>query len=91
MVQITFTLLMASHSLSVVIPELGSTRLKNTRVLVIVLQNKKIFYRFKAHIVINLSGMISGYTFAPAHCDERDVALEITNDIYGLLEKIRAI
>ena len=29
--------------------------------------------------------MITGYTFAPAHCDERDVAPEITNDIYGLL------
>lgn len=43
------------------------------------------YYGFKAHIVINLSGMITGYTFAPAHCDERDVAPEITNDIYGLL------
>ena len=43
------------------------------------------YYGFKAHIVINLSGMITGYTFAPAHCDERDVAPEITKDIYGLL------
>lgn len=29
--------------------------------------------------------MITGYTFAPAHCDERDVAPEITQDIQGLL------
>ena len=29
--------------------------------------------------------MITGYTFAPAHCDERDVAPEITKNIYGLL------
>ena len=43
------------------------------------------YYGFKAHIVINLSGMITGYTFAPAHCDERDVAPEITQDIHGLL------
>ena len=43
------------------------------------------YYGFKAHIVINLSGMITGYTLAPAHCDERDVAPEITKDIYGLL------
>ena len=43
------------------------------------------YYGFKGHIVINLSGMITGYTFAPAHCDERDVAPEITKNIYGLL------
>ena len=35
--------------------------------------------------MINLSGMISDYTFAPANCDERDVAPEITQNIYGLL------
>ena len=29
--------------------------------------------------------MISDYTFAPANCDERDVAPEITQNIYGLL------
>lgn len=43
------------------------------------------YYGFKGHIVINFSGMITGYTFAPAHCDERDVAPEITQDIQGLL------
>ena len=29
--------------------------------------------------------MIAGYTYAPAHCNERDVAPEITQNIYGLL------
>ena len=29
--------------------------------------------------------MITGYTFAPANCDERDVAPEITQGIHGLL------
>lgn len=43
------------------------------------------YYGFKGHIVINLSGMIIGYTFASANCDERDVAPEITQNIYGLL------
>ncbi|WP_343597515.1 IS982 family transposase [Acinetobacter sp.] len=43
------------------------------------------YYGFKGHIVINLSGMITGYTYTPAHCDERDVAPEITQNIYGLL------
>ena len=43
------------------------------------------YYGFRGHVVINLSGMISDYTFAPANCDERDVAPEITQNIYGLL------
>lgn len=43
------------------------------------------YYGFKGHLVINFSGLITGYTFAPAHCDERDVAPEITQDIHGLL------
>lgn len=43
------------------------------------------YYGFRGHIVINLSGMITNYTFAPANDDERDVAPEITQDIYGLL------
>lgn len=43
------------------------------------------YYGFKGHIVINFSGMITDYTFAPANCDERDVAPEITQNIYGLL------
>lgn len=29
--------------------------------------------------------MITDYTFAPANCDERDVAPEITQNIHGLL------
>lgn len=43
------------------------------------------YYGFKGHIVINFSGMITDYTFASANCDERDVAPEITQNIYGLL------
>ena len=43
------------------------------------------YYGFKGHITINFSGMITGYTFAPANCDERDVAPEITHGIHGLL------
>lgn len=43
------------------------------------------YYGFKGHIIINFSGMITGYTFAPANCDERDVAPEITQGIHDLL------
>jgi len=43
------------------------------------------YYGFKGHLVINFSGMITGCTFAPANCDERDVAPEITQNIHGLL------
>lgn len=35
--------------------------------------------------------MITGYTFAPAHCDERDVAPEITKIFTVYWEQIRAI
>jgi len=43
------------------------------------------YYGFKGHIVINLSGIITDCTFAPANCDERDIAPEITQNIHGLL------
>jgi hypothetical protein len=43
------------------------------------------YYGFKGHLVINLSGMITDCTFAPANCDERDVAPEVTQGILGLL------
>lgn len=43
------------------------------------------YYGFKGHLVINLSGMITDCTFAPANCDERDVAPELTQGILGLL------
>ena len=43
------------------------------------------YYGFKGHLVINLSGMITDFTFAPANCDERDVAPEVTQGIFGLL------
>ena len=43
------------------------------------------YYGFRGHIVINFSGMITDYTFAPANCDERDIAPEITQNTHGLL------
>lgn len=43
------------------------------------------YYGFAGHVVMNLSGMIKGFTFATANADERDVAPEITQHITGLL------
>ncbi|WP_282549711.1 IS982 family transposase [Acinetobacter pseudolwoffii] len=43
------------------------------------------YYGFKGHIVINFDGMVTGYTFALANVDERDIAPEITTHIHGLL------
>jgi len=43
------------------------------------------YYGFEGHIVINTEGVICGYTFAPAHIDERDVVQDMTDDISGLL------
>lgn len=40
---------------------------------------------FEGHIIINLEGVISGYTFAPANIDERDVLQDMTDGIHGLL------
>ncbi|SNT70682.1 IS982 family transposase [Psychrobacter sp. LV10R520-6] len=43
------------------------------------------YYGFEGHLLINLSGMIKGFTIAPANVDERDVAPDITDNIHGLL------
>ena len=43
------------------------------------------YYGFEGHLLVNLSGMIKGFTFAPANVDERAVAPDITDHIYGLL------
>lgn len=43
------------------------------------------YYGFTGHLLINLSGMIKGFTFTPANVDERDVVPEITESIHGLL------
>ena len=32
------------------------------------------YYAFKGHILINFDGMVTGYTFAPANVDEREIA-----------------
>jgi hypothetical protein len=45
----------------------------------------EFYYGFEGHIVINLEGVISGYTFAPANIDERDVLQDMTDGIQGLL------
>ena len=39
------------------------------------------YYGFKGHIVINSIGVVSGFTFAPANIDERDVLPE---NVFGL-------
>jgi hypothetical protein len=43
------------------------------------------YYGFEGHLMISLDGVISGYTFAPANVDERDVLQEMTCHIQGLL------
>ncbi|SUD90291.1 IS982 family transposase [Psychrobacter phenylpyruvicus] len=43
------------------------------------------YYGFAGHLLINMSGMIKGFTFASACIDERDVAPEITHNVQGLL------
>jgi len=50
----------------------------------------EFYYGFEGHIVINLEGVISGYTFAPANIDERDVLQDMTDGIraYWLATKV---
>lgn len=43
------------------------------------------YYGFEGHLVINLSGMITHFTFASACVDEREVAPDIVYQIYGML------
>ena len=43
------------------------------------------YYGFEGHLIINLEGVVSGYTFAPANIDERDVLQDMTEGIRGLL------
>lgn len=43
------------------------------------------YFGFEGHLLINLSGMITNFTFASAHIDERMVAPDILDGIYGLL------
>lgn len=43
------------------------------------------YYGFEGHLIINLEGVVSGYTFAPANIDERDVLQDMTEGISGLL------
>jgi hypothetical protein len=45
----------------------------------------EVYYGFEGHIVISLAGVISGYTFAPANIDERDVLQDMTQNLSGLL------
>jgi hypothetical protein len=45
----------------------------------------EFYYGFEGHIIINLAGVISGYTFAPANIDERDVLQDMTQGLRGLL------
>ncbi|MDP3334701.1 MAG: IS982 family transposase, partial [Methylococcaceae bacterium] len=43
------------------------------------------YYGFEGHIIINSQGVISGFTFANASIDERDVVQDMTDGIHGLL------
>jgi hypothetical protein len=45
----------------------------------------EFYYGFEGHILINFAGVISGYTFAPANVDERDVLQDMTQGLRGLL------
>jgi len=38
----------------------------------------EFYYGFEGHIIINFAGVISGYTFASANSDERDVLQDMT-------------
>ena len=43
------------------------------------------YYGFEGHLLVNLSGMIKGFTIAAANVDEREVAPDITGNMHGLL------
>ena len=43
------------------------------------------YYGFEGHLLVNLSGMIKGFTFAPANVDEKAVAPDLTDNIHVLL------
>jgi hypothetical protein len=43
------------------------------------------YYSFEGHLIINSQGLISGFTFADASIDERDVLQNMTDGISGLL------
>lgn len=43
------------------------------------------YYGFEGHLIVNLEGVICGYTFAAANIDERDVLQDMTEDLSGLL------
>lgn len=46
---------------------------------------KEKYYGFEGHLLINLSGMITNFTFASANIDEREVAPDIIYGIEGML------
>ena len=43
------------------------------------------YYGFEGHLIISSQGIISGFTFANASVDERDVVQDMTEGIRGLL------
>ena len=46
------------------------------------------YYGFEGHLPINFAGMITNFTFASANIDKREVALDILDNIQGLLGAI---
>lgn len=45
----------------------------------------EFYYGFEGHLIINFAGVISGYTFAPANKDERDVLQDMSQGLHGVL------
>jgi len=43
------------------------------------------YYGFEGHLIVDFNGVITGYTFAPANIDERDVLWDMIDGLYGLL------
>ncbi len=43
------------------------------------------FYGFEGQVLMSAEGVICGYTFAAANSDERDMLLDITHGLKGLL------
>ena len=46
---------------------------------------KQTYYGFKGHLMISMNGVITGISVAPANIDERKVALELLDEIDGVV------
>jgi IS5 family transposase len=46
---------------------------------------EQTYYGFRGHLLINFSGVITGFTLTPANVDERKAMWDVTPQIHGLL------